>query len=175
MNVKKSLDQILKTERKEGLLAYLDNNPDEFEQIINIAMSGDHEYGWKASWLISSYLRKTKDYLRVSKFVKNIIASINGKKDGHQRELLRIILQLRLDEKMEATLFDHCILIWKTPEKSPSVRITAFKAILNIVRKYPELSEEILFLTENHYLDSLSPGIKRSVQKSIAQLKDNRS
>ena len=40
----------------------------------------------------------------------------------------------------------------------------------NLVKKYPELSSEISFLTEDHYLETLSPAIRRGVQKSVAQL-----
>jgi hypothetical protein len=45
------------------------------------------------------------------------------------------------------------------------VRITALKFILKVANKHPDLLEEIVFLTQDHYLESLSPGVKRSIEK----------
>ena len=57
-----------------------------------------------------------------------------------------------------------------TINKSPSVRVNAFKFIVEIAKKHPELIKEISFLTQDHYLDSLSPGAKHSVLKLMRKI-----
>lgn len=57
--------------------------------------------------------------------------------------------------------------IWEQVGKIPSVRIFAFRLIVRIARKYPELKNEIAFLTQPHYTETLSPGIRNSVHKLL--------
>jgi hypothetical protein len=81
-----------------------------------------------------------------------------------------MLLMMELDEKYEGVLFDICLGIWEQIDKSPSVRINALKMIIKIANKHPELTQEILFLTEDHYLASLSPGAKHSALKLMTEL-----
>ena len=60
--------------------------------------------------------------------------------------------------------------IWEQINKTPSVRINALKFIIKIAKKHPDLAKEITFLTEDHYLESLSPGAKNSVTKLMKKL-----
>ena len=67
-------------------------------------------------------------------------------------------------------MFDICVNIWEKIGKQPSVRYNAFKLIVKIVKNHPDLSKEIIFMTESHYMDSLSDTVKRSIFKMIAGL-----
>ena len=106
-------------------------------------------------------------------YIKRIIDALKSKDDGHQRELLKILYKMELTEKYEGILFDYCMDIWEQISKSPSVRVNALKFIIKIAKKHPELSQEITFLTENHYLESLSPGAKHSVSMLMKKLAIN--
>lgn len=157
--------KVLKTGRKEALSSYMASHPDDFQNILSIALADDISFAWRAAWLISSHTKKNDE--RIAPHIKSIINAIPGKKDGHQRELLRIIMRMELEEDVEGLLFDICISLWEDINKDPSIRITAFKLIMKTIKKYPELFEEIKFLTDDHYLEPLSPGIKKSVLKSL--------
>ena len=74
---------------------------------------------------------------------------------------------MKISEKHEGQIFDICIKIWKQINKAPSVRMNALKFLVKIAKKYPELFEEISIVTQNHYLESLSPGVKHSIKKLI--------
>ena len=58
-------------------------------------------------------------------------------------------------------LFDTCLSIWSSIGKSPSVRILAFKQLVTIITKYPELVDELSHVMDDEYAETLSPGIKR--------------
>jgi len=58
--------------------------------------------------------------------------------------------------------------LWEQLDKTPSIRMTAFKFIIQMAKKYPELSEEISIITQNHYLETLSPGIRHSISRLIS-------
>jgi len=63
--------------------------------------------------------------------------------------------------------FDTCITIWKSINKSPSVRIVSFRVLIQISSKYPELRNELMLLTEDYYTETLTPGVKASFNKLL--------
>ena len=108
---------------------------------------------------------------RIQRNIEKIIDAIPSKGDEQARELLIILQQMDLKDEYEGRIFDICINIWQKTGKRPSLRYNAFKLMVKIIKKHPELSQEIIFLTEPHYTDSLSDGVKRSISKMIAELK----
>ena len=45
---------------------------------------------------------------RIQKRIPDLIAAVEGKKDGHQRELLKILYLMELTEEHEGLLFSIC-------------------------------------------------------------------
>ena len=77
---------------------------------------------------------------------------------------------MEIDEEYEGTLFNICVNVWEKINKKPSVRYNAFKLIIKIAKKHPDLSHEVVFLTQNQYMDSLSDTVKKSISKMINEL-----
>jgi len=150
------------------MISFMHANPEFFDEAINLAIADRQPYSWRAAWLLWSCLEENDKRFR--KYIKKIVDSLKTKNDGHQRELLKILLQMELKEEYEGILFNLCMDIWEQINKTPSVRITALKFIIKIAKKHPDLSQEISFLTQDHYLESLSPGIKHSVSRMMKEL-----
>ena len=147
----------------------MDNHPEFFEEAIELAISDKQPYSWRAAWLLWSCMEENDQ--RIQKHIKKIVDSIKTKDDGHQRELLKILLQIELKEEYEGIIFNLCMDLWEQINKKPSVRINALKFIIKIAKKHPELAKEITFLTQDHYLETLSPGVKHSVSIMMKELK----
>lgn len=150
---------------KTDMILYLANNPKSFEEAIQLALTDKQPYSWRAAWLLWSCIEENDS--RIKAHIRSIIDCMVKKSDGHQRELLKILYLMEIDEEFEGILFDHCINIWEKINKKPSVRFNAFKMILKISRKHPELSQEIDFLMQDHYTVTLSRGIRHSLTKMI--------
>lgn len=150
-------------QNKEELIATIHADPSQFLESIRIALSDKQPYAWRAAWILGHCVHK--DDPRIRDHITGFITALHNKKDGHQRELLKILMKMDLNETQEGLLFDECMNIWESLGKSPSVRIAAFRILIKIADKYPDLHKEIMFLTESQYLEYLSPGIKRSVEK----------
>jgi len=163
-----ALEEVLMTFNKEKMILFMDSHPEAFEEAIKLALSDKQPHSWRAAWLLWSFIEENDK--RIQKHIKEIINAIESKKDGHQRELLKILLKMDLNKKHEGFLFDLCMNLWEQINKDPSVRVTAFKFIVKMAKKYPELSKEISFLTQDHYLETLSPGVKNSVAKLTKEL-----
>ena len=82
---------------------------------------------------------------------------------------------MKLEEEFESLYFDLCINLWEQVRKQSSVRHFAFKGMLKVATKYPELKNEVLALVQPHFVNSLSPGIRKSIIKSISDLETNTS
>lgn len=160
-----ALEHILTNSYKAGMISYMATYPEDFEQAIKLAISNKQPYSWRAAWLLWSCMEKNDR--RIQPYIKKIIDSFTTKNDGHQRELLKILLQMELNEEYEGFLFNVCVTVWEKINKKPSVRFTAFQIIVKIAKKHPDLFHEIVFLTQNQYMDSLSPAVKKSISKMI--------
>ncbi len=143
----------------------MNSHPEFYDEAIDLAVADKHRYSWRAAWLLWSCIDKNDP--RVQNHIQRILDNIRTKSDGHQRELIKILLEMYLDEKQEDYLYDLCVSLWKQTNKIPSVRFTAFKCIQKVARKYPDLTNELVLLTQAKYLDTLSPGVRRSILKSL--------
>ena len=162
------LEECLTNNYKDGMIAFLQSNPECWEETIQLAVTNKQPYSWRAAWLLNSCIEKND--IRIQLLIPTFIESLNNKTDGHQREILKILLLMELTEKQESIVLDFCIQLWKDILKTPSVRYTAFRFMHNITLKYPELKNEIKFYTEKIYIETLSPGVRKSINKWIQTL-----
>lgn len=160
-----SLKEVLINSYKSEMIAFIQSNHKAFDEAITIALSDEQPFAWRAAFVLWSCMEENDP--RIKKQMKRFVAALQEKQDGHQRELIKILFQMDLGDKYEGIIFDTCISLWEDISKVPSVRYNAFKMILKIVKKHPELAEEILFLTEDRYLESLSAGIRNSINRMI--------
>lgn len=153
---------------KDEMISFMENHPEHFDEAVELALADKQPYSWRSAWLLWSCMEENDK--RIKKYIKRIVETLDSKDDGHQRELLKILLQMELKKEYEGKLFNLCMDIWEQIDKSPSVRVNALKFIIKIAKKHPELSKEISFLTQDHYLESLSPGARHSVLKLMKNI-----
>tara|TARA_Y100001972_G_scaffold120574_1_gene163332 strand:- start:2181 stop:2702 length:522 start_codon:yes stop_codon:yes gene_type:complete len=163
------LDEILRRpSTKKPLLDRLRNDPTEVRKAIELALSDKHPQGWRAAWVLKDII-KDED-ARLAPYLDQMIANLPGRKDGHQRELIHLVNKYTLSDEQEGMLFDACLGIWSSIRKSPSVRILAFKKLIAIIRKYPELIHELSHVMDDEYSETLSPAVKRIYFRSQNEL-----
>ncbi|MFA6232890.1 MAG: hypothetical protein WC824_01710 [Bacteroidota bacterium] len=161
------LEHILTSAYKDEMIYFMASHPEYFEEAIALAISDNQPYSWRAAWLLYDCMEENDQ--RVRKHLEDIVCTIPDRADGHQRELLKILLRMELHEDQEGRLFGVCMTMWEGIHKSPSIRFTAFKFIAKMARKYPELSNELTGLTQDWYLDTLSPGVRRSIARMLRE------
>ena len=153
---------------KDEMISFMNAHPEFFDQAIKLAISDKQPYAWRAAWLLWSCMEENDN--RIQKYIDSIVKSLKDKDDGHQRELLKILYRMKPKEKHDGILLKHCIDIWQQIDKTPSVRFNALKFIIKIVKKHPDLSREITFLIQDQYLETLSPGVKKSISRMMREL-----
>lgn len=153
---------------KDEMITYLKNNPNEYIKAVDLMTSCTHPQAWRCAWLVGHCMEKND--VTIQPKVEHLIANIKDKKEGHQRELLKILYKMELSDQQEGKLFDICMTLWETIGKTASVRITAFKFLMATLKKFPELKNEIKFLTQEQYTEGLSKGLKHSFNKMTRSL-----
>lgn len=165
-----NIEEILKTRfDKSSFINLINNDIKYFDELTRISLTNHQPEGWRAAWMLNHVIIKNDTRLR--KHITSILKSLDDKRDGHQRELLKLLASIEFNEDYEAHLFDKCIEIWSDISKQPSVRITAFRILVKTTKKYPELTNEIISLTDKHFYDNLSIGIKNSFFKMLQEIK----
>jgi len=144
------------------------SNPEYFHEALTLAISGEHPEGWRAAWLLGHTMHRNDQ--RLQPLMMDLIQALKGKQSGQQRELLKILAGMELEEVHEGPLFDACLAIWEDLGKQSSVRVTAFRQLVRIAWEYPDLKQELRHFTTDAYTASLSPGIKRSIEKLVKKL-----
>ncbi len=166
---KNNFEEILISLNKADMISFINNNPECFEKAVKLSFVDKQPCSWRAAWLLWSCMEENDK--RVRKYLKEIINALPLVKDNQFRELLIVLRKMEIDDKYEGKLFNICVNAWENIGKQPSVRHNAFRIIVKIIKKYPELINEITFLTEPHYVDCLSAGVKNSVNKMISEIR----
>lgn len=163
------LESVLsRSSSKDQLLEYLAKHPEEIADAVLLSQTTRQPQCWRACWLLF-HIFEDQD-VRLLSYVDDLIEAIAGKEDGHQRELIKLISRVQLTDEQEGLMFDQCMTIWESVKKIPSVRMMAFRFIVSVVKKYPELAEEVRYVTESDYLESLSPGVLKSVRRQMMDI-----
>ena len=162
------LEHILSNFYKKEMLFYMAEHPEDFQEAISLAVSNKQPYSWRAAWLLWSCMEENDERIRVQ--IPAIISAIKTLPDGQQRELMKILQLMELDEESEGILFDLCANIWEKVNKQPSVRYNAFITMVKIAGKYPELLNDLQFLAQQQYLETLSPGVKRGIERLLKKV-----
>jgi hypothetical protein len=159
------LEKLLISAHKPVIMQFLDKHPESFKEAMQLALSDKHPYSWRAAWMMWGYIKKNDS--RIKPYLPKIIAALEIRPEGQQRELLKILYLMDIKEDHEGKLFDHCVKIWFALKKKPAVRMNALKVLIKIAERHPELKDEVKLLTRKEYLESLSPGVKHSINKLI--------
>jgi len=134
----------------------------EIDEKLKLALE-NHKESWKYAWKLNKELEINTEISDLN--LEHLLEGIKGKGDGHQREILKILLKSSFNERYITPLFDLSLDIWLNIKKKSSLRITAYQILIKITNRYPPLKNELEILTNNSHLNSLSNGIKKSVSK----------
>lgn len=163
-----ALEYILMNSRKAQMISYLSETPGAFEEAVNLMLQNKQPYSWRAAWLLWSCMEPNDK--RLTGQIPQMIKALPECTGNMQREFLKILQNMETPEEQQGILFDHCIRIWEQVGKQSSVRFNAFRTIVKIAGKHPELTQEIKLLVQEHYLEDLSDAAKRSVMKLFKSL-----
>lgn len=161
----KKIVDLLVDQNKQCIIEHCSRNDYLFLELLNLALDTNDSISWRASSVLSDIMLEND--ARLISYINRILQLIPQVNHSHQRELLKIVYKIDVSEDLEGHIFDLALSIWRDINKQSSVRYYAFKCILKIADKHPELKNEIHLWSAPYYLDSLSKGIRHSIMKML--------
>lgn len=165
MSNAKKLWSKLKGGYKVDMIAHMEQHPEDLPLLISCAFVNETNSAWRACWLLWHCTEENDALLKPQ--LPKMVELLPMAEESHQRELLRILLKMEIDEKQEGLLFHHCVDLWIKREAIPSLRHNALVLILRIAKKHRELIPEVEQITEKHYMETLTHGVRRSMEKRL--------
>ena len=162
MDLTKILDRTLE---KDFVVQLFKEQMEVFEAGLELTLKKEDPLAWRATWIIKHSMQKND--ARIFAYVDDFIDLLPNTNESQQRELLNILAKMKLNDEQEGKMFDLCMTLWENLNKPPAIRYVAFKFIYTVCEKYPDLNSELEFICQEQYLETLSPGIKKSIMKLI--------
>lgn len=152
---------------KDEIQQYMEHHPESFEEALLVVLDNRHPFAWRAAWLLYE-LMEEKDK-RIRRKVPQLIRLLPEMNHSLQREVLKILFRTEITEEEEGPLFNHCSAIWKNLKKQAAARYYAYRMLLIIAGRHPELLFEVKALAIPEYVETLSPGIRKSFTSLVAE------
>ena len=147
------------------LVIQINEDHDLFEEVMKISLTSQSPQNWRGTWVLNHATSKKDD--RINPHIDAILDLLAKAEDGHQRELIKLVASGNYDEDQEGRIFDVSINIWEKVAKISSTRYKAIHLALDIAIKYPDLLTDLKYLAADHYLESLSLAVRKSVSKRL--------
>lgn len=161
------LQHILLNVYKEDMVAYMENHPEDFDELVELA-TAKSKYTARAAWLIGLCMKN--DDQRVHAHMSEIIQAMPKLEDNERRNLYVVLQKMTLNEDIEGEVLSICLDDWEKINKKPAVRLNAFKLMVKIAKNYPELKPEIELFSRDEYLEGFSDGVIKAVFKLVKSL-----
>jgi len=159
------IENILTRNYKHDMVLFFQKNPDRIDDLIKLIFEKNNPLSWRAAWLLWSCVPKNDS--RILENTSRFISILPYSNESMQREILKILFNIDLEEESLGRLINICINIWEDINKRPGVRYSSFRMLLKISKEYPELENELGYLVDERFINTLSPGIKHSIKKLI--------
>lgn len=153
---------------KDGMISFMKSHPETFGELVELAVSKEGKLSWRAVWLLWSCMEPNDP--RIRPFIPRFLELLPAENESYQRDTLMVLQRMDRTEEQDGILFDICTRIWIKVNSIPSLRHNAFRCMVSISRKFPELAAETISLAEPKYVNSLSPGVRHSVVRIINEI-----
>ena len=162
-SIKDNLRNLLNERKpKELLLSYVNEHSCE-ELLLDLIFEDNPYVSWRSTWLLSHSNLKTLKELQID-CAKLITVAIKNSTSQH-REVLKLLEKIEIPENTQSLYFDWALSLWTDIKNIPSIRISALRAILRVVKHHPKLQNEIVGINEPQFLIPLSPGIRIQAER----------
>lgn len=146
----------------------LGNNKEHFKELISIILTEKDPLPMRASWAAEGISAKYPELIHP--YIKDLVKNLRKfTHTGTIRNVLKILLRIKLDEKYHGEMADICF-EWISKEDMPvAVKVFAMQILANLIPVYPELKNEFLEII-NEQIPRNSPGFKVRAKKIKIEL-----
>jgi hypothetical protein len=154
IKLKKDIDQIISENS---------TNSGFVTDLLDVCLRETKRTSEKSSWVLRHLLQNEKDLAKkVYQKLFEILAYT--KSDPTIRNILSVIYDHKIPDNYESTLIDFCIKELSNPNKPIAVHLYAAHILVKLIKKHPQLKNEVLLSINQKLLES-RPYINKLLNK----------
>lgn len=146
------------------------NHPDDYSQLIEIALYSPDPNSWRAAYLVDKINDNFPEL--ILPYLEKMIQQLNYEThSGKKRHFLKLISMNTIPSEHHGFLVDYCLNTLKSGKEPPAVRVHAMQNLYNISEFEPDLKPEILAVIEHEIEFHATAGITSRGSKLIKKLR----
>jgi len=172
-NIKEALKREHSKRTTDLIVNYVANNKNLFKELMDLLLGEDVLMVQRASWPLS-YIAKNQPKLLAPYWHKLLDELPRSKHVAFNRSVFRSLsVVTNLPNEIHGRVINECMDTITDINKPTASRVYAMYTMANMVKLYPDLSDELILRVEpflNHELPSIVAGT-RTVLKQIRKIK----
>lgn len=164
--------QLLTDHSKENtslIVEYIGNDGERCDRLMNLFLHGEYRVIQRAAWVVGDLARLYPDM--VMPYLPAMVANLR-KPDLHvaaKRNTVRFFQEIEIPEELWGDVADICFNFLGSSEEPVAVKVFSMTVLLGIVKKVPELKDELKYLIEDQ-LPYGTSGFKNRGLKTLKAL-----
>jgi len=169
MDISKQLNSDHSKSNTELIVFYIVENPERFNELMEIFLGNDQLLKQRAAWVIGDIGRAEPKLIQPHH--EQIINHLKtpGLHDAVKRNTIRYLSETKLEENLWGEAYDLAYRTLSSNSEKVAIKVFSMTLALNIVKKIPELKDELRFIIEEQ-MPFGTAGFKNRGAKTIAAL-----
>lgn len=153
---------------KDAILALLDSDPSQIDDLMECFFSDDMRTCQYASWPVGFISDKWPTILHP--YIEQMIeVALEPKHNAILRNVLRTLEKMDIPKQHEGLVYDFAYRYASDPKQMIAMRAFGMGVCTNLAMKYPELSAEVIPLLQSIHPEA-SPGTKARARACLKKL-----
>lgn len=143
--------QILKDYSKKHALelaGYIGSDVSRFDELMQLFLGGTYQITQRSAWVVSFCCDKYP-FLITPYLEKMILNLRNDVPDAVKRNTVRVLQNVDLPDELLGEAADVCFHLLSSKTEPVAVKVFSMTVLLNIVKKVPELKNELRIVIED--------------------------
>ncbi len=164
--------QLLTTHSKENttlIVNYIDGDRERFDKLMKLFLYDEYRVIQRAAWVVGDVARLHPEI--VMPYIPEMVENLK-KPDVHiaaKRNTLRFLSETEIPEEQWGELAELCFDYLTSIEEPVAIKVFSMTVLLSIVKKVPELKDELYYAIEDQ-LPYGTAGFKSRGKKTLKAL-----
>jgi hypothetical protein len=169
MNLEKEILKEHSKAQRDRIVRYVGHDAARFATLLELFLKGDYRVTQRASWPLGIVGEHHPTLL--APHLRKIITNLDkaGLPDAVKRNTIRMLLYSGIPKSLEGKLTDRCFTFLQDPKESIVVHVFAMMMLSRIVKKEPDLKNELRIIIEDK-LQYGSPAFRSRGLKTLREL-----
>lgn len=152
-----------------AVVALAANNPKRYQELVEIIKKNETPYSEKAAWAMTHCFDEKLGFFTDYFADFTQILADSAYSDSVKRNIVRVLQFQEIPEEFQGSIIDSCFHLVTKKDTAVAVKAFALGILENMVKLYPELTNELVACIED-LLPNASSGLKNRGQHILRRL-----